>query len=70
MKTSKLYLNDKKKDESRKTVREWEASRLKDEYIQADSQKTRREIRTKLWNTGKWKNKKIFNKTLKSWISD
>lgn len=70
MKTSKLYLNDKKKDESRKTVREWEVSRLKDEYIQADSQKTRREIRTKLWNTGKWKNKKLFNKTLKSWISD
>lgn len=70
MKKSKLYLNDKKKDESRKTVREWEVSRLKDEYIQADSQKTRREIRTKLWNTGKWKNKKLFNKTLKSWISD
>lgn len=70
MKKSKLYLNDKKKDESRKTVREWEVSRLKDEYIQADSQKTRKEIRTKLWNTGKWKNKKIFNKTLKSWISD
>jgi hypothetical protein len=70
MKKSKLYLNDKKKDESRKTVREWEVSRLKDEYIQADSQKTRKEIRTKLWNTGKWKNKKLFNKTLKSWISD
>ena len=70
MKKSKLYLNDKKKDESRKTVKEWEVSRLKDEYIQADSQKTRKEIRTKLWNTGKWKNKKIFNKTLKSWISD
>lgn len=70
MKKSKLYLNNKKKDESRKTVREWEVSRLKDEYIQADSQKTRREIRTKLWNTGKWKNKKLFNKTLKSWISD
>ena len=70
MKKSKLYLNDKKKDESRKTVREWEVSRLKDEYIQADSQKTRKEIRTKLWNTGKWKNKKIFNQTLKSWISD
>lgn len=70
MKKSKLYLNDKKKDESKKTVREWEVSRLKDEYIQADSQKTRREIRTKLWNTGKWKNKKLFNKTLKSWISD
>lgn len=70
MKKSKLYLNDKKKDESRKTVREWEVSRLKDEYIQADSRKTRKEIRTKLWNTGKWKNKKIFNKTLKSWISD
>lgn len=58
------------KDEVADTCMEWVITKLKDEYIRADSMTERNDIRRQLFNTGHWKSLNKLDEYLKGLVSN
>ncbi len=58
------------KDDVADTCMEWVITKLKDEYIRADSMTERNDIRRQLFNTGHWKSLSKLDEYLKGLVSN
>jgi hypothetical protein len=58
------------KDDVADTCMEWVITKLKDEYIRADSMTERNDIRRQLFNTGHWKSLSKLDEYLKALVSN
>lgn len=57
-------------NEVKDTCMDWVISKLKDEYIRADSMTERNDIRRQLFNTGHWKSLSKLDEYLKGLVSN
>lgn len=78
MKKSGLYMEVKKGkrkvDASEETVTDWEVNELKKQYLNLGNDlknfDARKEVRKKLYKTGKWKTLRALDKQLKEWTGN